>query len=309
MSDPKSTVPDARWSAAKAELDAAHCLLIEREGAAMTVALHVVFALRQVLADADEPTLPAPGALGSRLVQPERGFKPEEATALAILLERIAPACEAYIAGSRGHAALAMPEVRRAFVLAHRAVGRLHRVATRQARLRSYRRTAAVAAVLVSAAVVSWHVLAPQPAFYGRYYKGIMLTGTPVVRADKRIDFDWLSGEPMLGLGRDTFSVRWDTCLRLKEPDTLEFRVGSDDGSRVFVDGKLLVNAWHSQAGEWNSAISRLPAGMHAVRVEYYERAGDAMVVFKVTRGSGAPVEDAAFDPPTIVNAEARCAP
>ena len=59
-----------------------------------------------------------------------------------------------------------------------------------------------------------------------------------------------------------------------------QFSTTSDDGSRVFVDGQLVVNAWQDQNLATTTANKQMTAGDHTVVVEYYENAGGAAMQF-----------------------------
>ncbi|HUX93782.1 MAG TPA: glycoside hydrolase family 3 C-terminal domain-containing protein, partial [Ignavibacteriaceae bacterium] len=54
--------------------------------------------------------------------------------------------------------------------------------------------------------------------------------------------------------------------------------VTSDDGSRLFLDGKLIVDAWSDHAAEVHSYKTKLTAGKsYSLKYEYYQNGGDAV--------------------------------
>ncbi len=78
--------------------------------------------------------------------------------------------------------------------------------------------------------------------------------------------------------------------MLVSAPKDGQYKLGtsSDDGSRVFFDGKLLVDNWGDHAVESKSATVQLKAGsIHDVRIEYYQAAGDAIVTFGWSLPSG----------------------
>ena len=86
-----------------------------------------------------------------------------------------------------------------------------------------------------------------------------------------------------LGRGRaggsipvDGFSVRWSGSFGFQAGDTT-FTATADDGIRLWVDGTLLIDQWIDQAPTSYSATRTLTAGVHDVRVEYYEGGGGAV--------------------------------
>ncbi|HEY9285944.1 MAG TPA: glycoside hydrolase family 3 C-terminal domain-containing protein [Pyrinomonadaceae bacterium] len=109
------------------------------------------------------------------------------------------------------------------------------------------------------------------------------LRGRPVVkRVDGRVDFDWETGRPAPQVGDDNFSARWTG--RLVVPESGEYRLGAvaDDGVRVYLDGRLLIDAW-TDGARWSPPKTilkdvRLEAGRgYDVRFEYYDGAGPAV--------------------------------
>lgn len=115
----------------------------------------------------------------------------------------------------------------------------------------------------------------------GEYYTAITLTGEPaMIRDDAAIDFDWGKGAPTMSLPIDNFSVRWTRSMEL-EGGTYRFFVTSDDGVRLWVDGQLLVDEWHTSPGAGYEAETALDAGTHLFKVEYYELGGNAKISVK----------------------------
>ncbi|MHC5057519.1 MAG: PA14 domain-containing protein, partial [Planctomycetota bacterium] len=67
--------------------------------------------------------------------------------------------------------------------------------------------------------------------------------------------------------------------IKVDAPGDYTFSLSSDDGSRLWLDGELLVDNDGSHAMEEKSASKRLGAGYHALRVEYFEGAGSSGLV------------------------------
>jgi hypothetical protein len=113
----------------------------------------------------------------------------------------------------------------------------------------------------------------------GEYYSNVNLSGSPLVRNDQRIDFDWGTGRPAKGINVDGFSVRWTRRLDF-EARTYRFFVRVDDGVRLWVDGDLLIDQWHDAPVRTLTAERTMTQGKHDVRLEMYERSGQATVAF-----------------------------
>ena len=126
---------------------------------------------------------------------------------------------------------------------------------------------------------VSWEQLVNFPDWRGEYYPNLNLGWPPeppaFIRNDEAINFDWSAGPPEPSLPRTEFSVRWTKWANFGG-GLVRFHMGSDDGIRVWLDGKLIADRWQNQPyTEWT--VDRdVPAGVHEVRVEYYQWQGHA---------------------------------
>ncbi|HEX8834105.1 MAG TPA: PA14 domain-containing protein [Abditibacteriaceae bacterium] len=109
----------------------------------------------------------------------------------------------------------------------------------------------------------------------GRYYRGASLTGAPVMsRVDARVHFDWNIQAPHPALDADNFSVRWTGRLVAPKTETYTFYARADDGVRLWVNNKLLINAWKNQAPTEYRASMRLRRGQkYNLKMEYYDSA------------------------------------
>ena len=79
---------------------------------------------------------------------------------------------------------------------------------------------------------------------------------------------------------REHFSIRWEG--RLVVPESGEYQLGgkSDDGFRLYVDNKLLIEDWRDQAPRTMQRSINLEANReYTIRLEYYENSGGAMVM------------------------------
>lgn len=128
--------------------------------------------------------------------------------------------------------------------------------------------------------------LAPAPApvlitnFTGEYYSNQSLSGSPVfTRTDSAVNFDWGDGSPGGGIPTDFFSARWTTTTNFPSGGAYQFTLIADDGSRLFIDGKLVIDRWVN-SGPALSYIANLAPGDHQFVIEYYESAGGASINF-----------------------------
>jgi len=84
-------------------------------------------------------------------------------------------------------------------------------------------------------------------------------------------------GAPAEGVPANHFATVATTTLELPA-GTWRFRVLSDDGVRVLVDGRTVIENWTWHAPTVDTAEVRLEAGRHDVRVEHFEIDGHAVL-------------------------------
>ena len=113
----------------------------------------------------------------------------------------------------------------------------------------------------------------------GEYYDNRELRGSPdYVRYDDEIDFDWGRGSPKPSrIDDDNFSVRWQRDKYFRA-GRYRFEVNCDDGVRLYIDDKLVMNEWHDMPETRMTEDITLDSGVHDLRLEYYEHRGDAVV-------------------------------
>lgn len=107
----------------------------------------------------------------------------------------------------------------------------------------------------------------------GSYFPAPDFGGGVVVRVDPQIDFVWDNGSPLPVFPSDDFSVRWEGEVETTAGGTYAFHTSTDDGARLWVDGRQLVDRWSDQAESEGSGTIELEAGRrYAIRFEYYEK-------------------------------------
>lgn len=112
------------------------------------------------------------------------------------------------------------------------------------------------------------------------YFDNIDLTGPSVTRIDPTIDFDWeeTTGSPDPAIGSNKFSARWTGKVQPEHTETYTFHTRTDDGVRLWVDGRLLIDQWVDQPITRHSGTIDLEAGkLYEIKMEYYENAGGAI--------------------------------
>lgn len=129
-----------------------------------------------------------------------------------------------------------------------------------------------------------------------QFFANPSLEGTPaLVRVDTALDHDWGLGAPAPGLPADGFSVRWIQVLSF-DSGTYRFVTTTDDGVRLWVDDRLLIDAWRPMRSTRTATIW-LEAGVHQVRMEYFERSGAALAQLTWYRVSQTPAQPVSTQP------------
>jgi len=113
------------------------------------------------------------------------------------------------------------------------------------------------------------------------FFNNTKLEGMPALtRLDTSLYFIWGDDPPGEGIGNDSYSVRWTGSVTPPLSRTYTFYTASDDGVRVFIDGKQLIGNWSDHGTTVDSARIDLIAGRsYNIKVEYYENGGNAVLI------------------------------
>jgi len=131
-------------------------------------------------------------------------------------------------------------------------------------------------AFISAAAPVAAEVTVPKGEWETSYFANTDLRGAPTLtRIEATLDHNWGWGAPGDNVPKDRFSARWTQSPHFAS-GTYRFTTYSDDGVRLWVDDRLLINSWRPMRG-YRSGTIWLCEGVHKVRVEYYERTGVAL--------------------------------
>ena len=128
-----------------------------------------------------------------------------------------------------------------------------------------------------------------RPGVYAEYFNNKELRGKPALtRIEKAIDFNWgfggarqpgSPGSPAPGIIQlDHWSARWTGQLRSPGQGWYYIGLKADNGVRLYLDGKKVLDAWSNQdAGKFKIAKYKFQKGRwYRLRVEFYENIGSA---------------------------------
>lgn len=111
---------------------------------------------------------------------------------------------------------------------------------------------------------------------YGQFFANTGLTGAAVAtRTDQNLDFNWAGAAPNTGVATTNWSAKWTGAVHPPTTGSYTFSLTSDDGSRLFVNGQLVVDNWADQGSTTRTGTVTLTAGQAAtVEVDYYQGGG-----------------------------------
>jgi hypothetical protein len=96
-------------------------------------------------------------------------------------------------------------------------------------------------------------------------------------QVDPKLDFDW--SKPRTAVPKDDFSVRWTGYLRVPAAGRYTLGVLVNDGAKVYLDDQLALEEPHgTQKRKPTQAALTLTAGLHPIRVEFWDTGGLAKI-------------------------------
>ena len=121
------------------------------------------------------------------------------------------------------------------------------------------------------------------------YFNNKDLKGEPVfTRIDRQINFNyWAGNPPAPGVNHDKFSVRWKGLLKVPKSGTYKIGLEADDGFRLYLDNKLIVDAWENyKKGTFKGLDVQLEQEkFYDLKIEYFEDLGFGYALFSLKPG------------------------
>lgn len=77
---------------------------------------------------------------------------------------------------------------------------------------------------------------------------------------------------------RDFIAIRFEGNIRVDQSAIYTFRLASDDGSRLWIDERVVIDNDGVHAAQEKVAQVKLDAGIHSVRIDFFEHAGEEMI-------------------------------
>ena len=109
------------------------------------------------------------------------------------------------------------------------------------------------------------------------YFDNLELQGTPRTRTEEEVYYDPANQPPDPVIPKAPFSARWTAKLRPTVSGNYIVNLRTDDGCRMWIDGKLVIDAWTSHPAADNRTEVTLEGGRtYDVVMEYFDGGGDA---------------------------------
>ena len=85
----------------------------------------------------------------------------------------------------------------------------------------------------------------------------------------------------------DRYAAVYEGALRVRDSGYYTLTLNSDDGSRLWLDGRLVIDHDGAHSMSAKSVALPLSEGLHDLRIEYFENTGEAGLEFSWTRPDG----------------------
>jgi alpha-D-xyloside xylohydrolase len=118
-----------------------------------------------------------------------------------------------------------------------------------------------------------------KPGLEGSYFNGKNFESKVFTRTDTAVVFDWGTSNPGEGMVYDNYSIKWEGFVTPEEDGEYVFITYADDGARLWVDNKKLVDDWTQHGAIYLMGRVKLEANKkYPVKMEYNELIGGAGV-------------------------------
>jgi len=115
------------------------------------------------------------------------------------------------------------------------------------------------------------------PGLKATYFADKELKKAVYTGVDKEINFNWGGGGLPQGVPENNFSVRWEGMLAPTESGSYKIAFTADDGLRLWLNNKLVIDEWKNQNSTFYYTINLEAGKKYPVKIEYYQGKGGAM--------------------------------
>jgi Mannosylglycerate hydrolase MGH1-like glycoside hydrolase domain/PA14 domain len=123
------------------------------------------------------------------------------------------------------------------------------------------------------------------PGFEGVYYRDEKLQTPASSHHAATLNFNWDGQSPLAGVPATHWSARWKGTLTPPKTGVYQFVASADDGVRVFVNGRLVMEDWSVHPARIKTADVRLSRNQAVpIVMEYFQADGGSQLDFSVQR-------------------------
>ncbi len=118
------------------------------------------------------------------------------------------------------------------------------------------------------------------------YFKGTDFHRRVMLRTDPKVDFDFSKTPPDPAVASTEYSVRWQGKLKAPESGVYRFHTLSDDGVRLWIDGKRIIDNWttHGPTYDTSEPVTLEAGTAYDIRLEFYQAQEGAVIRLLWTR-------------------------
>ncbi|HWD91725.1 MAG TPA: chitobiase/beta-hexosaminidase C-terminal domain-containing protein, partial [Verrucomicrobiae bacterium] len=116
-------------------------------------------------------------------------------------------------------------------------------------------------------------------AYYANHTAANPYTGSPtMVRTDAVVNFNWTTNPPAAGFNLTNYTVRWTGSIQPQFDETYTFYATADDGVRLWLNGRPLIDGWVNEAATtYSNTITLHAQQLYNIEMDYYQNTGSAV--------------------------------
>ena len=148
--------------------------------------------------------------------------------------------------------------------------------------------------LVAQATFISSSMVGHGAGLLGQYYANTFSTnpfaGSPLVRTDAFINFNWNTVSPDPSIPPTNYTVRWTGMVQPLFTETYTFSTTTDDGVRLWVNNQLIIDHWLPQSPTtWSGSINLQAFQHYTIEMDYFQALGGAVAQLAWSSPSTAP--------------------
>ncbi|MBN2001150.1 hypothetical protein JW935_26645 [candidate division KSB1 bacterium] len=114
----------------------------------------------------------------------------------------------------------------------------------------------------------------------GEFFTNMAFQGQPVLKqVAEIINLEWETDSPFPGVPAIQMSARWSGFIKVEQAGPYKFAVSGDDGYRLLIDEKVVLENWSEHAEEVSVTVVNLEKDReYPVQLQFYQNSGGAAI-------------------------------